>query len=105
MERDQRKRSRPVDGGGGERKKERETKGKEVENDRVVVPPPTEDEVDEFFAILRRMREAVKYFEKDKDVVGKSSDPPREAEDGGVCVKKRTGVAALDLNTVPEEGE
>ncbi|KAI3793426.1 hypothetical protein L1987_36045 [Smallanthus sonchifolius] len=101
MERDQRKRSRAVDGsGGGERKKE---KGK----DPVVVPPPTEDEVDEFFAILRRMREAVKYFEKDKDVVAKASDPSREAEadDGKVCVEKRTEVALLDLNTVPDERE
>ncbi|KAM0068844.1 hypothetical protein Hdeb2414_s0002g00077641 [Helianthus debilis subsp. tardiflorus] len=40
-----RKRSREVDDGGGERKKERETKGKEVEIEPVVVAPPTEDEV------------------------------------------------------------
>ncbi|MFS8012526.1 putative protein NIM1-INTERACTING 2 [Helianthus anomalus] len=109
MERD-RKRSRAADGsgsgsGGGERKKERETKGKDVETDPVVVvPPPTEDEVDEFFAILRRMREAVKYYEKEKGV-RKLSDPSREVEEGEVCVKKRTGVVILDLNTVPDEGE
>ncbi|KAJ0855484.1 hypothetical protein HanRHA438_Chr14g0673901 [Helianthus annuus] len=32
----------------------------------------------------------------------------RAADGGGsgeVCVKKRTGVAILDLNTVPDEGE
>ncbi|KAD1586187.1 hypothetical protein E3N88_42592 [Mikania micrantha] len=102
MERDQRKRRRAADGGGGELpKKERETKGK----DPVVVPPPTEDEVDEFFAILRRMREAVKCLKKDKDVVGKLSDPSREAVDGEVRVKKRTGVSTLDLNTVPDDRE
>ncbi|KAI3808982.1 hypothetical protein L1987_24946 [Smallanthus sonchifolius] len=93
MGRDQRKRSREVDGGGGHRKKERETKGKDVESDPVVVAPPTEDEVDEFFAILRRMREAVKYFEKSK-----LPDPSRE-------VKKRSEVGLLDLNTVPDKGE
>ncbi|KAL8192671.1 hypothetical protein R6Q57_027504, partial [Mikania cordata] len=82
-------------------KKERETRGK----DPVVVPPPTEDEVDEFFAILRRMREAVKCLKKDKDVVGKLSDPSREADDGEVRVKKRTGVSTLDLNTVPDDRE
>ncbi|XP_024978091.1 uncharacterized protein LOC112515475 [Cynara cardunculus var. scolymus] len=104
MERDQKKRTRSVDGGsGGHRKKEREAKGKDVENDPVVVvPAPTEDEVDEFFAILRRMRTAVKYFEK-----GKLSDPSRDAAaaDDDVNNKKRTDGALLDLNTVPDERE
>ncbi|KAI3721404.1 hypothetical protein L2E82_32414 [Cichorium intybus] len=106
MERDQKKRSRAVDGGsgGGQRKKEREAKGKIVESDLVVVPPPTEDEVDEFFAILQRMREAMKYFEKGHGG-SKLSDPLREADDGLASVKKGTDVALLDLNTVPDEGE
>ncbi|CAH1438441.1 unnamed protein product [Lactuca virosa] len=107
MERDQKKRSRAVDGGsggGGHRKKEKDGKGKIVEIDSVVVPPPTEDEVDEFFAILRRMREAVKYFEKG-NVGCKLSDPSREPDDGLASVNKGTNVALLDLNTVPDEGE
>ncbi|MFS7957705.1 putative protein NIM1-INTERACTING 2 [Helianthus anomalus] len=99
-----RKRSREVDDGSGERKKERETKGKEVEIEPVVVAPPTEDEVDEFFAILRRMREAVKYFEKGRGG-GKVLDPSGKVIEGEVCVKKREEVVVLDLNTVPDEGE
>ncbi|KAI3748621.1 hypothetical protein L6452_11835 [Arctium lappa] len=102
MERDQKKRTRAVDGGsGGHRKKE---KGKDVENDPVVVvPAPTEDEVDEFFAILRRMRSmrtAVKYFEK-----GKLSDPSPESGGGDVDKKKTDGGLILDLNTVPDDRE
>ncbi|KAK9063016.1 hypothetical protein SSX86_016886 [Deinandra increscens subsp. villosa] len=103
MGRDKRKRSTAEeDGGGGDRKKERETK--ESDDDPVVVPPPTDDEVEEFFAILRRMREAVKYFEKRKGGV-KLLDPSREVDGGEVSGKKRTGVAVLDLNGVPDEGE
>ncbi|XP_076895029.1 uncharacterized protein LOC143547510 [Bidens hawaiensis] len=100
MGKDERKRKREVDGGGGRRKKE-------VEKDPVVVTPPTEEEVDEFFAILRRMREAVKYFEKGIGG-GKLTDRSPEADDdddGEVCVKKRSDVGLLDLNTVPDDGE
>ncbi|KAI3705197.1 hypothetical protein L1987_75431 [Smallanthus sonchifolius] len=79
--------------GRDQRKRSREVKGKDVESDPVVVvTPPTEDEVDEFFAILRRMREAVKYLEKRK-----LTDSSQEV--------KRSEVGLLDLNTVPVEGE
>lgn len=55
--------------------RERETKSKDVAIESVpVVEPPTEDEFD---AILRRMREAVKYFQK-----AKLPEPSREV--GGV---------------------
>nr|XP_043634311.1 uncharacterized protein LOC122605425 [Erigeron canadensis] len=110
MERDHKKRSRAVAGNGSsgaDRKKEKETKGKDMEIDPVpvVVEPPTEDEVEEFFAILRRMREAVKYFEKGKSSGdgGKLPEPSLDGDDG---VKKRSDSGVLlDLNTVPDEGE
>jgi len=44
----------------GERVKKKRLKGEEEEEEDDV---PTEEEVDEFFAILRRMRVAVKYFD------------------------------------------
>ncbi|GJZ25985.1 protein NIM1-interacting 2 [Tanacetum coccineum] len=65
MEKDQRKRSRALDGGDGSGGGVDRKKGKDVVSEPVVtVAPPTEDEVEEFFAILRRMRDAVKYLEK-----------------------------------------
>ncbi|PWA50113.1 protein NIM1-INTERACTING 2 [Artemisia annua] len=96
MDKDQRKRSKTVDGGGsdGDRKK-----GKEV----VSVVPPTEDEVEEFFAILRRMRDAIKYLEKGGDGGVKLPEAAREGVEGEVCEKKRADVVLLDLNTVPDD--
>lgn len=89
MKKDKRKRSIEADGGSsGSRERK---KGREVETDPVVVTPPTDDEVDEFFAILRRMREAIKYFEKGKG--------------GDHSVKERSNVAVLDLNTVPDDDQ
>lgn len=79
---------------------------------------PTDEEVDEFFAILRRMHVAVKYFERSNgngndgrrlterlgtpleiEVVSADGDDVKVNENsvngvGGKCV--------LDLNTVPE---
>ncbi|KAI3463856.1 hypothetical protein Pfo_020519 [Paulownia fortunei] len=87
-----------------ERKRKRVEKGEAVRADarmRIkekaeVSPPPSEEEVDEFFAILRRMRVAVKYFEK------RSSNC--EGGDGGLQAAADGGGerAALDLNAVPE---
>ncbi|MFS7977680.1 hypothetical protein Hanom_Chr10g00906881 [Helianthus anomalus] len=57
-----------------------------------------EDEVDEFFAILRRLREVMKYFEKGRGE-GKVSDPSGKVVEGEVCVKKRKEMVVLDLNT------
>ena len=111
MEKDQRKRSRVVDGGsgsgsgsgsggGGDRKK-----GKDVVNEPVVtVAPPTEDEVEEFFAILRRMRDGIKSLEKGGGGGVKLPEAAREGVEGEVRVKKRADVVLLDLNTVPDEG-
>nr|GEV06554.1 protein NIM1-interacting 2 [Tanacetum cinerariifolium] len=103
MDKDQRKRSRAVDGGGsdGDRKNEKEAKGKEV----VVVAPPTDDEVEEFFAILRRMRDAVKYLGKGGDGGVKLPVAAREGVEGEVCEKKKTDVVLLDLNSVPDDDE
>ncbi|PHU24329.1 hypothetical protein BC332_09436 [Capsicum chinense] len=53
------------------------------------LPAPSEAEVDEFFAILRRMNVAVKYLQKNAQI-------DDVAEAGG---QKRVD---LDLNTLPE---
>ncbi|KAH7857753.1 hypothetical protein Vadar_016146 [Vaccinium darrowii] len=95
-------------GGGGRRRT------KEIEAEAV---PPTDEEVDEFFAILRRMYVAIKYFEK-----GRSSNAAGrkltgrwataleaevlagvngvKAAEESVCGVRKNG--ALDLNAVPE---
>ncbi|KAK4436943.1 hypothetical protein Salat_0028200 [Sesamum alatum] len=98
---------------GEKRKRKREEKAEAtVPDDRtkqaeavVVEAPPTEEEVEEFFAILRRMRVAVKYFKKDAS----------NSKDGGYRAQNQTAEAAadggkrpvaensgLDLNAVPE---
>nr|GEV83934.1 hypothetical protein [Tanacetum cinerariifolium] len=70
MEKDQRKRSRAVDGGGGSGD-----------------------------------GDAVKYLDKGGGGVGvKLPEVAREVVEGEVCVKKKTDVVLLDLNTVPDEG-
>ncbi|KAL7139420.1 hypothetical protein ABFS83_09G049300 [Erythranthe nasuta] len=99
----------------GERKRKRA--GKKVEcsskaDDRMktrereaaaVVPSPTEEEVDEFFTILRRLRLAANYFHKgnfntkDGGSNGRHLDPPISVDGSKAAAK--TG---LDLNAVPE---
>ncbi|KDP29399.1 hypothetical protein JCGZ_18320 [Jatropha curcas] len=87
----------------GERKR---SKGKRALNQRETAA--TEEEVEEFFAILRRIRVAVKYFEKndgkrwepsfekeDFEEVNGDIEPKRKEED---CVDENTG---LDLNSDP----
>jgi len=53
-------------------------------------PPPSEAEVNEFFAILRRMNVAVKYLQKNAQI---------DEVEGS---HKRVD---LDLNTLPENGD
>ncbi|KAL7099046.1 hypothetical protein ACP275_09G057600 [Erythranthe tilingii] len=97
----------------GERKRKRA--GKKVEcskaDDRrktiereaaAAVPSPTEEEVDEFFTILRRMRLAANYFQKGnfntKDGGSNGRQDPTIAVDGS----KSGAKTGLDLNAVPE---
>lgn len=81
---------------------------------------PTDEEVDEFFAILRRMQVAVKYFKKGggnaaagRKWTGRAWATELEAEvlagvNGGKAAEERSACGvqkkngALDLNAVPE---
>ncbi|KAI3515820.1 hypothetical protein L1887_14725 [Cichorium endivia] len=116
MGKDQNKRKRAAEGKGdsdegGQRKKERETKGK----DTLSTPSsPTEEEFNEFVAILGRMEEAVKYFgktssgvnggrEMHKSVVQTEEPSSRRISDVELCLNKSGRDAVLDLNTIPEE--
>lgn len=109
MERDhhqKKKRSRAVEGGSsGRPKKDKERKGKDIEIEPTVVV--AEDEVEEFFAILRRMQQAAKYYDKGKATTAacvKLPDPlPEVNDDDGV--KKTTDVALFDLNSLPDDEE
>ncbi|KAE9463952.1 hypothetical protein C3L33_04197, partial [Rhododendron williamsianum] len=85
-----RKRAEDDEAGGGRRKEMREVEG-EGEGQAM----PTDEEVDEFFAILRRMQVAVKYFKKG----GGNAAAGQERSPCGVQQKKN---GALDLNAVPE---
>ncbi|KAL7223253.1 hypothetical protein ACSBR1_024835 [Camellia fascicularis] len=118
MEEEKKKRKRSaeddevVGGGGGRRRKEREEAVKAV----AVEAAPMEEEVEEFFAILRRMHVAVKYFENVggdgvRKVKGRwgaaletevkaAADGVKAAEESVVNGVRENGV--LDLNAVPE---
>ncbi|EYU19012.1 hypothetical protein ABFS82_09G055200 [Erythranthe guttata] len=83
------------------------------------VPSPMDEEVDEFFAILRRMRVAAKYFQNRDDfnsnAGGGGGDGPQDlttaveaaAVDGSYCKEAGGGIkrvvedCGLDLNRVP----
>lgn len=110
----ERKRKRAAEksqaGIGDRRTQEKEITATETEEDVAgPLPPPSEAEVEEFFAILRRMHVAVKYF-------GKSArSPPYATSDRcqlatpEIGVKPgenlvRNGGLELDLNSVPEMG-
>ncbi|GAA0153084.1 hypothetical protein Leryth_011498 [Lithospermum erythrorhizon] len=70
---------------------------------------PSEEEVEEFFAILRNMQVALKYFEKNGgniDNILKLKDEDKiTIEDGKVDDEKenREGGLLLDLNALPED--
>ncbi|KAH7858904.1 hypothetical protein Vadar_029217 [Vaccinium darrowii] len=117
----EKKRKRVEDGeAGGGRRRRKET-GPKPEAEAAAATP-TDEEVDEFFAILRRMHVAVKYFEKgsnssssvhagggrkltgrwatalEAEVLG-GVKGVKNTEEAGCGVRKNGG---LDLNAVPE---
>ncbi|OIT04552.1 PREDICTED: protein NIM1-INTERACTING 2-like [Nicotiana attenuata] len=107
-----------VNGGGDRSKHEMETavKQEEEEEETVVLPPPSEAEVDEFFTILRRMHVAVKYLQKNSQIVpnvnvhgGKLTASPAGMNSTVVAGQRRTqGIVrkgGLDLNALPEGGD
>ncbi|KAI8528692.1 hypothetical protein RHMOL_Rhmol12G0167500 [Rhododendron molle] len=103
-------------GGGSRRRKEREAKAEAAA--AAAEPMPTDEEVDEFFAILRRMHVAAKYFEKGRgnsagrkltgrwataleaEVLAGVNGAVKAAEESACGARKNR--AALDLNAVPE---
>ncbi|GJW25988.1 protein NIM1-interacting 2 [Tanacetum coccineum] len=87
----------------GDRKEKRERS--EGRGRGTVVWLSNDDEVEEFFAILRRMRDAVKYLEKGGDGGVKLPVVAREGVEGEVCEKKKTDVVLLDLNSEPDDRE
>ncbi|XP_057465825.1 protein NIM1-INTERACTING 2-like [Actinidia eriantha] len=102
----EKKRKRAVDGGGRRNKAEAEA-------------APSEEEIEEFFAILRRMHVAVQYFEKgngnsNSNVDGRKltgrtaieaealagTDDVKAGEESVIGARKN---GVWDLNAVPEE--
>lgn len=116
----EKKRKRGANGernGGDRRKKEVEETvlpDVDLEDEAVATTTqPSEEEVEEFFTILRRMHVAVKYFEKTgtniSDVNGgglKLMASEKSAVDDGVKIDKKKSVGVetggLDLNVIPE---
>uniref|UniRef100_A0A3Q7FV26 NIMIN2c protein n=1 Tax=Solanum lycopersicum TaxID=4081 RepID=A0A3Q7FV26_SOLLC len=86
---DRHKKRKRTDNGGDRSRHERESS---VKANTVVSkpPPPSEAEVNEFFAILRRMNVAVKYLQKNAQI-GEVEDSHKRVD--------------LDLNTLPEGGD
>ncbi|CAI9773728.1 unnamed protein product [Fraxinus pennsylvanica] len=106
--------------------KDRKRKRKRVENNRqvkekgavevleekevAVAPPPTEAEVDEFFAILKRMRVAIRYFENTSARNNSSHSSGQEQKlaasveevNGDKVGEKNVKNGGIDLNTIPE---
>ncbi|CAI9767289.1 unnamed protein product [Fraxinus pennsylvanica] len=105
---------------------ERERKRKRVENKEIkekvgvkekaeekdaaaVDPPPTEAEVDEFFAILKRMQVAIRYFEKtsaqnNSSHSGGHAQKLTASEEEVIGVKvgeNKVENSGFDLNTIP----
>lgn len=112
-----------MDGKGRDKRRRIEKESDEAKNKKVRkgdLEEATEEEVDEFFAILRRMQVAVKYFEKGNGegwraaveaevvaVVGGEKDEKDETEkkeedspEIRPIVEEEIGV--LDLNVMPE---
>ncbi|CAA3012988.1 Hypothetical predicted protein [Olea europaea subsp. europaea] len=85
-------------------------KEEEEEKEDAVAQSPTEAEVDEFFAILKRIQVAIRYFEKTSAQNNSSHSSGHaqkltasEEEVNGVKVgEKKVENSGLDLNTIPE---
>ncbi|KAL8042423.1 hypothetical protein ABFX02_09G049700 [Erythranthe guttata] len=96
----------------GERKRKRAAgkkaddrmKTRERESAAAVIPSPTEEEVDEFFSILRRMRLAANYFHKGNFNSTKDGASNGRHQDPTISVdgSKAGAGSGLDLNAVPE---
>ncbi|KAL7152990.1 hypothetical protein ABFS83_04G135700 [Erythranthe nasuta] len=89
-----------------ERKRKRGEKGEAVRRSKgkaELAPPPTEEEVDEFFIILRRVRVAVNYFaNRSSDSESGANGLKEEASAfDAAAAGKRVDNFALDLNVVP----
>ncbi|KAI8528693.1 hypothetical protein RHMOL_Rhmol12G0167600 [Rhododendron molle] len=115
MEREKKRKRAEDDKVRGGRRKEREG---EAEGEAM----PTDEEVDEFFAILRRMQVAVKYFKKgggnaaagrkwtggrwatelEAEVLAGVNGGKAAEERSASGVQKKKNNGALDLNAVPE---
>lgn len=80
---------------------------KAVKDDSGVTVAPEDDEVEEFFAILRRIQVAVKYFEKrngkiDRELTPAAWSPSFKREDFEELKKeKQNQNTGLDLNSDP----
>ncbi|XP_056170672.1 uncharacterized protein LOC130138950 isoform X2 [Syzygium oleosum] len=112
-------RERERDGADGPKKKARVVEARE---DVEVEEPPSEAEVEEFFAIVRRMHVAVKYFGQKangvggkppgkwraaleaEDVVVVAADEAGEVLDDKESVKKAAAAAAAAATTPAPEG-
>nr|XP_016484206.1 PREDICTED: uncharacterized protein LOC107804786 [Nicotiana tabacum] len=109
-----RKRTENNDVNGGDRSKH-EIENVVKEEETVVLPPPSEAEVDEFFAILRRMHVAVKYLQKNSQIVPNVNDhgskltaSPAGANSVLAGQRRTLGIVrngGLDLNALPEGGD
>ncbi|KAK6795779.1 hypothetical protein RDI58_009234 [Solanum bulbocastanum] len=106
----EKKRKRTAIGAGDRRKDEVEATVKEEEE------TPSEAEVDEFLAILRRMHVAVKYLQRNAQIQlenvnahgSKLTASPAGANGVAAEQKRERGIVRkgdLDLNTLPDGGD
>ncbi|XP_047944298.1 uncharacterized protein LOC125190918 [Salvia hispanica] len=90
-------------------KRKRQGEGKSREDNgghkRPAVAPPPDEEVEEFFAMVKRIRVALKYFKNRDGVRGGAAAKPAwtfEREDfDGVKTDPEGSHAGLDLNSDP----
>ncbi|KAK3421699.1 hypothetical protein EUGRSUZ_G02329 [Eucalyptus grandis] len=83
--------------------------GEQGEAEEAAATATTEAEVEEFYAILRRIHAAVKYFEKGKKGEGSrrltlselEALPEEEADGAPPSRKRSSGELGLDLNSEP----
>ncbi|KAL6566391.1 hypothetical protein OROGR_002006 [Orobanche gracilis] len=86
----------------GKKRRREDNDRKRRKDDGGVKAVPADDEVNEFFAILKRMQVAVKYFqERDgvrRDLTAKSWSPLFEREDFEEVKKKRDRCSCVNRN-------
>ncbi|KAL8132607.1 hypothetical protein AgCh_008186 [Apium graveolens] len=112
MDGSERKRKRSKSGnidGGGRRHKKEDVTTMTTTTTTTTTPQPTEEEVDEFFTILNRMRVTVKYFKNNRssntntegDIIIPTVELP-ELHEAKVDVKAGEDNFVLDLNSMPD---